>query len=114
MLNSWSAITMALAVNELATNALKHGPLSNDAGKIEIAWSLDAAHADTERVLTWRWLETGGPPVTAPSRKGSGSVLIKEILGNDFGGSVNVHYQPQGVECFLIAAAGGYAFLSSP
>lgn len=96
------ALSLALAVHELGTNAVKYGALSNGDGRISIAWQVgrDAEGAD---ILTWCWRESGGPPVTPPDRKGFGSFLIARVLGADFGGSVATDYAPAGLSVVLTA-----------
>lgn len=84
-----TAITMAL--HELATNAVKYGALSNDAGRVEVDWKYDAE----ELVLTWT--ETGGPPVSKPTRTGFGSRMIGRALSASLGGAAEVFYRPEGV-----------------
>ena len=93
---------MALAVNELGTNALKYGALSNDTGRVSIDWAVERNERG-ERTLTWTWRETGGPPVTPPTRRGFGSLLIKRVLASDFGGEVDVAYAPEGLIVTLTA-----------
>jgi PAS domain S-box-containing protein len=92
------ALSLALAVNELATNAIKYGALSVPEGRVEVTWSADAG-ADG-RELVWRWRETGGPAVSPPARRGFGSVLIERVLAADFGGTVALEFARSG----LIAA----------
>jgi len=105
-INPKMALTLALAVNELATNALKYGALSVPDGTVDIEWALEPSEdADGETRLVWRWREHGGPPVTPPSRRGFGRFLIERVLGTDFGGSVQIDYRPDGVECVLNAPA---------
>ena len=90
------ALTLALAINELATNATKYGALSVPDGKVEITWATDPA-------LRLEWTESGGPTVVPPERSGFGSRLIKSLLAADFGGSVALTYDPSGVACRLDA-----------
>lgn len=105
-INPKMALTLALAVNELATNALKYGALSTLDGKVTIDWSLrPSVERPGETRLIWTWRERGGPPVTVPSRRGFGRFLIERVLGTDFGGSVQIDYNPDGVECVLNAPA---------
>src|SRR6185369_140876 len=59
-----SALTVAMALHELATNAAKYGALSNDRGQVYIDWT--TADATGQFRLIWR--EVGGPPVAAPAR----------------------------------------------
>lgn len=95
------ALILALAVNELATNAVKYGALSVPNGKVDVSWT-------TTQEFRFTWRETGGPAVAAPTRKGFGSVLIKTLLAGDFRGTVDLDYDPTGVTCVLKAP------LSSP
>src|SRR3712207_6483246 len=44
-----AAETFALAVHELATNAVKYGALSKGPGRVEVTWTIDGA--DSERRL---------------------------------------------------------------
>jgi two-component sensor histidine kinase len=103
LLQPKQALAIALAVHELATNAVKYGSLSNAAGKVHVAWSTDV----TADVPTFRftWTETGGPAVVEPtqSEKGFGSRLIERTLKNDFGGVVSITYNEDGVACELAA-----------
>jgi PAS domain S-box-containing protein len=92
------ALSLALAVNELATNAIKYGALSVPDGRVEVAWSADEADG---RELVWSWRETGGPNVSPPSRRGFGSVLIERVLAADFGGAVTLDFAPSGVVAAL-------------
>jgi len=50
-------------------------------------------------MLRFAWRESGGPPVSTPSRRGFGSRLIESTLSSDFGTSVKVNYPPEGVVC---------------
>lgn len=95
------ALSMALAVNELGTNALKYGALSVPEGKVDIVWALEKDGNDD--VLVWRWIESGGPPVSPPTRRGFGSFLVSRVLATDFGGTVNIEYPPEGVRAELRA-----------
>ncbi|KRB23288.1 MULTISPECIES: PAS domain S-box protein [Mesorhizobium] len=105
-INPKMALTLALAVNELATNALKYGALSTPDGKVAIEWSLQPSQDKPSDIrLIWRWRESGGPPVTPPSRRGFGRFLIERVFGTDFGGTVRIDYHPDGVECVLNAPA---------
>jgi two-component sensor histidine kinase len=90
------ALTLALAVNELATNAIKYGALSQPSGRVEIAWTVTDA-------LRFAWREAGGPAVAAPTRSGFGSRLIKNLLAKDFEGVVELRYDPEGLSCKLEA-----------
>ena len=98
------ALALAVAVHELATNAVKYGALSSH-GNVDIVWS--NAPIESRSGFRFVWTESGGPPVTEPmqDQKGFGSRLIERVLANDFGGKVKTHYRPDGVVCELIAPA---------
>jgi two-component sensor histidine kinase/integral membrane sensor domain MASE1 len=96
-----TALALAMALHELATNASKYGALSAAAGKVRIDWST-AREADGER-LTLTWRETGGPAVKAPRRKGFGSRLLERGLPADLGGTVSLDYRKQGLVCTMSA-----------
>ncbi|MDP3493611.1 MAG: sensor histidine kinase [Hyphomonadaceae bacterium] len=98
-LNGRRAHGLTLALHELATNAAKYGALSSDAGWIEIVWTIDDGKLD------FFWREHGGPPVTAPTRRGFGTLLITRNLGIAFGGQADLQFAETGVTCRLTAAA---------
>ena len=98
------ALTMAVAINELATNAMKHGALSAPSGKVDVSWSI-VANDGAAPTFHFQWQESGGPIIAPPTRSGFGSRLIKTMLASDFGGTVNVSYDPTGFLCVLKAPA---------
>ncbi|HEV2605720.1 MAG TPA: HWE histidine kinase domain-containing protein [Microvirga sp.] len=96
-----TALALAMALQELATNAVKYGSLSNETGEVRIEWSLDALHTPPCLSLTWR--ESGGPPVEEPSRRGFGTRLIERSLAQDLDGKVTIAFAPDGVVCKVTA-----------
>jgi PAS domain S-box-containing protein len=100
-LQSKAALTLAMVLHELATNAAKHGALSNGFnGHIDISWKVETASQGDRMRL--RWQESGGPPVSPPRRKGFGSRLIEVGLAQDLDGAVHLAYQPAGVVCRIV------------
>jgi two-component sensor histidine kinase len=95
------ALAIALAMHELATNALKYGALSGDEGRVEVAWRV--LDEGDERRLCLEWTESGGPPVTPPARRGFGSRLVERSLARDMQGEVSLSFEPQGVRCRVLA-----------
>jgi two-component system CheB/CheR fusion protein len=94
-----AAETFALAVHELATNALKYGALNRPTGRIEISWRLDESADPVELVFEWR--ERGGPPVNPPPRKGFGTELLERTLAFEFKGQTTMLYTPSGLQCTI-------------
>jgi two-component sensor histidine kinase len=104
ILGSKQALALGLAIHELATNAIKYGALSNDRGRISLSWRKPLDRGAP--VFKFSWVERDGPPVERPTRKGFGSGLIEGRLAWDFGGRVEVSYQPTGFICRLTAPMG--------
>ncbi len=100
LLQPKAALALAMMFHELATNAAKHGALSNGAGHVDIAWRSEV-RPEGER-LRMRWRERGGPPVNPPDRKGFGSRLIERGLAHELHGEVRLAYEPDGVVCELV------------
>jgi len=92
-----AALALAMGLQELSTNAVKYGALSNDAGRVEISWALDGVPSEPR--LHLRWQERDGPPVAPPSRRGFGSRLIERSLSNDLEGQARIDFRPSGVVC---------------
>lgn len=88
------SLLMAIALHELATNAVKYGALSNWSGRITISWEL--LHDRPQPHVKLTWMERGGPPVKPPARKGFGSRIIERA----FGGAL-FDFQLQGLTCTL-------------
>jgi two-component system, chemotaxis family, CheB/CheR fusion protein len=98
-LDSTKSVTVAMALHELATNAVKYGALSNGRGRVSIAWQ---RQSDPDR-MKLVWQESGGPEVLPPKQKGFGSHLIERAFAGQLGGSELV-FSPQGLCCTLEVA----------
>lgn len=94
------AVTLAMALHELMTNAAKYGALSVAEGQVSIRWLL-ADMDDGRQRLDLRWEERGGPAVAPATRKGFGSRLIERQLPLEFDGSAAITFAPTGVVCVL-------------
>jgi PAS domain S-box-containing protein len=94
-----SALALGIAFNELATNAVKYGALSNAVGSILIEWTMETTPA--EKRLLLNWTEKGGPPVTPPAHKGFGSRVIERGLAHELEGAVHLDYRPDGLVCTM-------------
>ncbi|RKE85142.1 HWE histidine kinase domain-containing protein [Rhizobium sp. AG855] len=97
------AVSMALAMHELATNATKYGALASTGGRVDIRWQVDREAENAEEAFEFVWQESGGPPVEAPTMEGFGSKLISRVLAADFGGHVSVDFHPTGLVCTMKA-----------
>ena len=93
-----TALAIAMALQELATNAAKYGALSVTAGRLSIVWAFE------REVLRLTWEEMGGPPVVAPLRRGFGSRLIERSLSAELGGEATIDFAETGLVCRITAA----------
>ncbi|MFC4294219.1 CHASE domain-containing protein [Novosphingobium tardum] len=91
------ALSLGLAVHELATNAAKYGALSVLDGRVVVSWNL--LTQDLARV---EWIETGGPPVSESRARGFGTDLIEKIVAHELQNPVDLRFEPGGVRCTLI------------
>ena len=98
-LHAKAALSLAMALHELCTNAAKYGALSNAGGTVTIDWTI----AETGLTIVWR--ERGGPKVTPPTTKGFGSRMIERAVGADLGATVTFDYAPDGLICTIVATA---------
>ncbi|MCK9544204.1 MAG: CHASE domain-containing protein, partial [Novosphingobium sp.] len=90
------ALSLGLAVHELATNAAKYGAFSVPGGMVSVRWKLlEPELAEIE------WREAGGPPVVAPAKRGFGRDLIEKIVAHELRSQVDLRFNPEGVECTL-------------
>ena len=94
-----ATLALGIAFNELATNAVKYGALSNDAGTISIRWTLEQRANGRWLCLLWR--EKDGPRVAPPTERGFGSRVIERGLAHELDGKVTVEYAPTGVVCTI-------------
>ncbi len=94
-----AALAMSLALHELATNAAKYGALSNEMGRVDVSWQVSP---DGDR-FSFRWVESGGPAVEPPKRRGFGSRLIERGLAQDVNGEISLAFEPSGVVCTFSA-----------
>lgn len=90
------SVVLAMLVQELASNAMTHGSLSNDGGDIDVSWRIVEVE-DAQR-LRLRWQENGGA-AGASSRPGYVTRLIERGLAYELGAVVTFHRQAKGLIC---------------
>jgi two-component sensor histidine kinase len=98
------ALALSMALQELATNAVKYGALSNEAGRVDLSWQIRSEEGVPTLRLVWR--ESGGPPVLPPERRGFGSRLIERSLAGDLAGDARITFERDGVVCEVVAGLG--------
>jgi PAS domain S-box-containing protein len=99
-LNAAAAQAIGLALHELSTNAGKYGALSTNRGGVDVSW--DAA----DETFMTRWIEREGPPVSAPQRRGFGTIVMENMAKCSLGGAVGLDYPPSGLTWRLTCPAG--------
>jgi two-component sensor histidine kinase len=87
-----TAVALGIVFHELATNAVKHGALSNHSGTVAVSWAFT-----DEQAVALQWQESGGPDVSPPSRAGFGSRLVKLELTHELHGQVELIYDKSGL-----------------
>lgn len=92
-----TAVSLAMIVHELTTNAIKYGALSVPDGRVDIHWAVEERDVG-KRQLAINWVERGGPPAVEPNRRGFGTRLVKRGLSSDRRSSAEMRFTPQGFE----------------
>jgi PAS domain S-box-containing protein len=102
LLAAGPALSLTLALHELATNAAKYGALSNESGVVDLRWHV--VHEGEQPRFCLTWSEHGGPQILSPpARRGFGSRLIERSFAAEAGGEVRMTYAPSGFVCHLEA-----------
>ena len=100
LLTPQAAVSLGMALYELATNAAKYGALSTPQGIVTLSWEV-LPSPDLQLLIAWK--ERGGPPVETPARQGFGTRMIKRIMGGD----VRLDFAPDGLQCTIKASFQG-------
>lgn len=90
-LRSTQAVALGLAINELATNALKYGALSEPHGRLEVRWHR------TNGSVAFEWREADGPEVRAAMVENFGSRLLRRLVESQLKGKLARGIEPSGV-----------------
>ncbi len=90
------ALSLGLAIHELATNAAKYGALSRPGGRVEVSWVRLG-----EDLVEVTWQESGGPEVKRPERRGFGTDLIERVVAQELRQPVKLDFLPGGLRCLL-------------
>jgi PAS domain S-box-containing protein len=104
LLNPRATNALTLALHELATNAVKFGALSADTGRVTVSWTLRPGGG-----FELSWVERGGPPVNAPTRRGFGATLLDRVTGRELGGEATLDFLAGGVRATITADATALA-----
>lgn len=91
------ALSLGLAIHELATNAAKYGALSVAGGNVTVTWS-----SVNDALVRIEWIESNGPRVSKPARRGFGTDLIEKIVAHELRHPVELTFAEGGVRCVLL------------
>jgi len=86
------AAMLALVFHELATNAAKYGALSVSTGRVRVNWNVSGSR------VRMSWVESDGPEVALPTRRGFGTRLLSHAL-DPFHGVIESTYGAGGLGC---------------
>jgi len=94
MITPAAAEPIAMAIHEMATNAIKFGALSSDEGRIALDWQIRRDQAEPMFQISWQ--ESGGPAVSQPEREGFGGRIIRDVPRSKLRGEVAIDYAAAG------------------
>lgn len=97
-INAQAAQSLSMLMHELATNAGKYGALSAPEGRVRIVWDSTPDAEGGAPLLSLDWLESGGPKVSTPVRRGFGSTLIDGMVKASFGVAARLDYAENGLK----------------
>lgn len=94
-------VSLSLGLYELATNAVKYGALSNENGTVQFDWNV--VQTQGEQKLHMRWIESGGPAVERPARRGFGQRLLYSVLAGELKAKCDIDFAPDGLIIDVLA-----------
>ena len=102
-LEAKTAERLSLAIHELTTNAVKHGALVGDEGKIRIRWRKEALNGSDKLIMSW--VESGVDCEPGEiQREGFGMELLRRSLPYDLRAQTEVELRREGLRFELSMA----------
>lgn len=95
-----TAVSLAIAMHELYSNACRHGSLSVAGGRVNVGWRIAGGEGPR---LQLHWRESGGPAVAVPAHRGFGSRMLERGLARELAGTVQLHFVTAGLDCRIDA-----------
>jgi len=108
-LPSEAAVPIGMAIHELTTNATKYGALSVGSGRVCVRWTSETLPEGLRLRLSW--VESGGRPVSPPTRQGFGSRLLHRVLTTQLNAKVDMDFDPAGLRVSIDAVLKQTSFL---
>lgn len=94
--------SLGMAFHELCTNAIKYGALSIPGGSVSVLWTIEG------EILRITWQESGGPPVSPPTRKGFGRVVAEQVVATTLDAKILTDFAPSGLVWTLELPSSGF------
>lgn len=89
----------ALAIHELAVNAVEHGALGTENGRVEVSWSV--ANADPAKLFCLTWRERGVSAEASPAHSGFGTEVLTRMLAYDLKAETDISFEPGELRCTI-------------
>ncbi len=96
-----TAEVLSLAIHELATNALRHGALTHEDGRIDVSWHLQVQDGQPWLGLHWCERHAAVEDWELPRQRGLGRALIEQRVPYELAGSGELHFDPQGLDAWI-------------
>lgn len=90
---------LALAIHELAVNAVEHGALGIREGRVDVSWTVAMDQADAPLTIVWK--ETGMKGIAQPSRQGFGTEVLTHTLAYELRAPATLAFELNGLRCTL-------------
>ena len=103
-LTSRAASALSLALHELSVNAVKHGALSRETGRVVVRWRVS-----DDGGFELDWTESGGPAVPSAVQRGFGAVLLEEVAARELEGEVGIDLKSSGLRARIKAGPAALA-----
>ncbi|MBB3910258.1 sensor histidine kinase [Sphingomonas desiccabilis] len=103
-LRSSTVQTLAMALHELATNAVKYGALGQPQGQLVVSWAFERSSVDNKPWLHIDWRESGvkmPTPGVRTAGTGQGRELIERALPYQLNAKTTYTLGPDGVHCTI-------------
>jgi PAS domain S-box-containing protein len=94
------ALTLAIGLHELATNAAKYGALSSPTGRITLTGRVETGQDGDELHLLWQ--EDGGPEVEPPKAAGFGTTMLTQAMQYQHKGRAELDWRKEGLVCRIV------------
>ena len=101
ILNPTAAQNLGMAITELVLNAIEHGALSNDIGRVDVSWKIVTAEAVNEILIEWS--ERNGPLVAGVQKRGYGLAVIERLVIQSLKAKTDIKFAADGIRWSILA-----------